>query len=85
MDAFFDEHVSTMEKERYLLTFFLSVLIFMPTFFYPLFSRLMKIEMLDEIEEWKMLSQHYCISWALKNCHDTDYFSENFTSARGKS
>lgn len=30
-------------------------------------SRISQLEMLDEIEEWTLLAQHYCIAWAAKN------------------
>ncbi|ORE06106.1 leucine carboxyl methyltransferase [Rhizopus microsporus var. microsporus] len=29
-------------------------------------TRIAKIEILDELEEWRMLSAHYCIAWAYK-------------------
>lgn len=28
-------------------------------------QRLDKIEKLDEVEEWNLLAEHYCISWGL--------------------
>ena len=30
-------------------------------------SRIERIQMLDELEEWILINQHYCISWASYN------------------
>jgi hypothetical protein len=30
-------------------------------------ARLSSIEKLDEVEEWRLLGQHYCLAWAWKN------------------
>ncbi|KAI8350620.1 leucine carboxyl methyltransferase 2-like protein [Choanephora cucurbitarum] len=36
-------------------------------------ARIAKLEMLDELEEWRLLSAHYCIAWA---AHSVDYLKE---------
>ncbi|KAI9096065.1 S-adenosyl-L-methionine-dependent methyltransferase [Phlyctochytrium arcticum] len=33
-------------------------------------DRLQKLEVFDEIEEWELLSAHYCLSWGLKSSKD---------------
>lgn len=30
-------------------------------------ERLSRLEMLDEVEEWKLLAEHYCVVWGWKN------------------
>lgn len=30
-------------------------------------ERLARLEMLDEVEEWRLLAQHYCVVWGWKN------------------
>ncbi|CAO3632260.1 unnamed protein product [Cunninghamella echinulata] len=30
-------------------------------------ARISKLELLDELEEWRLLSDHYCIAWAYKS------------------
>ncbi|KAI9847612.1 MAG: carboxy methyl transferase for protein phosphatase 2A [Sclerophora amabilis] len=35
-------------------------------------ERVSKLEMLDEIEEWKMLAQHYCVAWAWRDAPEKD-------------
>ncbi|KAI9205854.1 S-adenosyl-L-methionine-dependent methyltransferase [Polychytrium aggregatum] len=32
--------------------------------------RIMKLEIFDEVEEWRLLSAHYCVSWAFKSSLD---------------
>ncbi|KAI9281612.1 S-adenosyl-L-methionine-dependent methyltransferase [Sporodiniella umbellata] len=39
-------------------------------------ARIAKIEMLDELEEWRMISAHYCIVWAYKTKEFLDLFSK---------
>lgn len=39
------------------------------------FSRMAKLEMLDEMEEWRLLSEHYCVAWAYKSCNAKGAFS----------
>ncbi|KAI8053152.1 S-adenosyl-L-methionine-dependent methyltransferase [Gilbertella persicaria] len=36
-------------------------------------TRIAKLEILDELEEWRLLSAHYCVAWAI---HSVDYESE---------
>lgn len=31
--------------------------------------------MLDELEEWRLLSAHYCVAWAYKSIEYADAFS----------
>ena len=33
-------------------------------------NRIAKIEILDELEEWRMLMQHYCVAWACNGSVD---------------
>lgn len=37
-------------------------------------DRVARIEMLDEIEEWKLLSQHYCVAWGWREPQDSHIF-----------
>lgn len=37
-------------------------------------ARIAKLEMLDELEEWHMISAHYCIAWAYKTKDFADHF-----------
>ena len=30
-------------------------------------ERVGKVEMLDEVEEWRLLAKHYCIAWGWRN------------------
>ncbi|KAG0738754.1 hypothetical protein G6F57_007173 [Rhizopus arrhizus] len=39
-------------------------------------ARITKLEMLDELEEWHMLSAHYCIAWAYKTKDFEQQFSK---------
>ncbi|KAI7882931.1 leucine carboxyl methyltransferase [Lichtheimia hyalospora FSU 10163] len=39
------------------------------------FSRMAKLEMLDEMEEWRLLSEHYCVAWAYKSSNAKGAFS----------
>ncbi|KAI8088861.1 S-adenosyl-L-methionine-dependent methyltransferase [Halteromyces radiatus] len=41
-------------------------------------TRIAKLEMLDEIEEWKLLSDHYCVAWAYKSKQFKDIFASSF-------
>lgn len=34
-------------------------------------ERVATLEMLDEIEEWKLLAQHYCVAWGWRGSFDT--------------
>lgn len=38
-------------------------------------SRMAKLEILDELEEWRLLSAHYCVAWAYK----ANDFAETFS------
>jgi len=33
-------------------------------------QRIAKIELLDELEEWRLLASHYCIAWGWKRGQD---------------
>ncbi|KAI5299402.1 Leucine carboxyl methyltransferase 1 [Ascosphaera atra] len=33
-------------------------------------DRIARIEMLDELEEWKLLSQHYCVAWGWRESNE---------------
>ncbi|KAI5305721.1 carboxy methyl transferase for protein phosphatase 2A [Ascosphaera pollenicola] len=37
-------------------------------------DRVARIEMLDELEEWKLLSQHYCVAWGWRESPDSQIF-----------
>lgn len=37
--------------------------------------RMAKLEILDELEEWRLLSAHYCVAWAYK----ANDFAETFS------
>lgn len=39
------------------------------------FSRMARLEMLDEMEEWRLLSEHYCVAWAYKSANAKEAFS----------
>lgn len=39
------------------------------------FIRMARLEILDELEEWYLLSAHYCVAWAFKS---VDYEEEFF-------
>ena len=44
-------------------------------------SRIAKLELLDEMEEWRLLASHYCITWGWKTAESTNnsnsmYFEE---------
>jgi [phosphatase 2A protein]-leucine-carboxy methyltransferase len=34
-------------------------------------QRIAKLELLDEVEEWRLLANHYCIAWAWKKDEDS--------------
>jgi [phosphatase 2A protein]-leucine-carboxy methyltransferase len=41
-------------------------------------ERVARLEMLDEIEEWRLLAQHYCVAWGWRNVsNDSDFRSWN--------
>ncbi|KAJ8324795.1 carboxy methyl transferase for protein phosphatase 2A [Batrachochytrium dendrobatidis] len=40
--------------------------------------RVSKLEIFDEIEEWQLLSMHYCISWAVKLGHANDDMAQTY-------
>eukprot|EP00842_Homolaphlyctis_polyrhiza_P000289 jgi/Hompol1/1260/HPOL_000528-RA len=44
-------------------------------------ARVAKLEIFDEVEEWQMLSQHYCVSWAAKHKIDTDHLRTQLLDA----
>ena len=33
---------------------------------HPTACRVSRLEIFDEVEEWHLLSGHYCVSWAVK-------------------
>lgn len=33
-------------------------------------SRMTRLELLDEVEEWIMLCRHYCVCWSVKSEHN---------------
>jgi [phosphatase 2A protein]-leucine-carboxy methyltransferase len=33
--------------------------------------RISRLEMLDEMEEWRLLASHYCLAWGWINTDDT--------------
>ena len=35
-------------------------------------QRISKLELLDEMEEWRLLASHYCIVWGWKTSENTD-------------
>lgn len=37
-------------------------------------ERVASLEMLDEMEEWRLLARHYCIAWGWRNGHDAEAF-----------
>jgi tRNA wybutosine-synthesizing protein 4 len=37
---------------------------------------LAKLEILDELEEWHLLSAHYCVAWAIRSVDYEDQFSQ---------
>lgn len=39
------------------------------------FKRMARLEILDELEEWRLLCAHYCITWAYKSRDYRDSFS----------
>ncbi|KAL9547004.1 hypothetical protein MBANPS3_006391 [Mucor bainieri] len=41
-------------------------------------SEIMRLEILDELEEWHLLAAHYCVAWAV---HSTD-FSQEFNAVQ---
>jgi [phosphatase 2A protein]-leucine-carboxy methyltransferase len=38
-------------------------------------ERVASLEMLDEMEEWRLLARHYCISWGWRNGNNAAAFS----------
>lgn len=38
-------------------------------------ERIASLEFLDEMEEWRLLARHYCISWGWRNGDDAAVFS----------
>ncbi|KAL1303828.1 hypothetical protein AAFC00_000287 [Neodothiora populina] len=46
-------------------------------------QRVERLEWLDEIEEWKLLGRHYCITWAWKDSPEQDIFSRAWKDIRG--
>ncbi|CAO3594480.1 unnamed protein product [Absidia cylindrospora] len=40
-------------------------------------SRIAKLEIFDEMEEWRLLSEHYCVAWAYKSNHYKEFFSNH--------
>ncbi|KAJ5167136.1 uncharacterized protein N7482_005917 [Penicillium canariense] len=38
-------------------------------------DRVASLEMLDEMEEWRLLAQHYCISWGWRDGDDAAAFN----------
>jgi tRNA wybutosine-synthesizing protein 4 len=38
--------------------------------------RIGRLEILDELEEWRLLSAHYCVAWAYKSRDMKDAFSK---------
>jgi hypothetical protein len=34
--------------------------------------RIAKLEMLDEMEEWRLLASHYCIAWGWERDRDSE-------------
>lgn len=45
---------------------------------YKTFKSMSKLEILDELEEWHLLSAHYCVAWAV---HSID-FAQEFNSVQ---
>jgi [phosphatase 2A protein]-leucine-carboxy methyltransferase len=43
-------------------------------------KRISKLELLDELEEWRLLAAHYCISWGWINSEGQDNISGFFQS-----
>jgi [phosphatase 2A protein]-leucine-carboxy methyltransferase len=41
-------------------------------------DRVARCEMLDEVEEWIMLAQHYCIVWGYRESTENRIFSESW-------
>ncbi|KAG4302506.1 hypothetical protein PCANB_001184 [Pneumocystis canis] len=39
-------------------------------------TRISKVELLDEIEEWNLLASHYCLAWGWIDQHENGYFKE---------
>jgi hypothetical protein len=39
--------------------------------------RIAKLELLDELEEWRLLASHYCIAWAWKGDEDSQNVASN--------
>ncbi|KAJ5147067.1 hypothetical protein N7526_000419 [Penicillium atrosanguineum] len=37
-------------------------------------ERVASLEMLDEMEEWRLLARHYCIAWGWRNGNDAEAF-----------
>ncbi|ORZ25893.1 S-adenosyl-L-methionine-dependent methyltransferase [Absidia repens] len=40
-------------------------------------SRIAKLEIFDEMEEWHLLSEHYCVAWAYKSNHYEEFFAKH--------
>ncbi|KAI9495004.1 hypothetical protein BDB00DRAFT_870722 [Zychaea mexicana] len=38
-------------------------------------SRMARLEILDELEEWHLLAAHYCVAWAYKSATAKEAFS----------
>ncbi|KAI9314464.1 S-adenosyl-L-methionine-dependent methyltransferase [Dichotomocladium elegans] len=39
-------------------------------------ARIARLEMLDELEEWRLLSAHYCVAWAYKSANAKDAYAD---------
>lgn len=46
-------------------------------------SRVERLEWLDEVEEWRLLGRHYCITWAWRDREDGDVFSRAWSNIKG--
>jgi [phosphatase 2A protein]-leucine-carboxy methyltransferase len=40
-------------------------------------QRISKLELLDEMEEWRLLASHYCIAWGWTNGSDVEESRED--------
>lgn len=47
-------------------------------------GRIAKLELLDEMEEWRLLASHYCIAWGWKTTDGTNnrYGFEDWTNIK---
>jgi hypothetical protein len=47
-------------------------------------GRIAKLELLDEMEEWRLLASHYCIAWGwrINDCGNKPHGFEDWTNVK---